>query len=225
MSRICRLFVLTLILTLVIGSSASAIVRVAPTWSFVQFHGGYTVPFGDYNGIPTWEFYDPTVQEFINFDADELYDPSFAIGVNVGQIRGGHLAYSIGFRFMKHALKDFPIENEEGLIDFPVNIDVYQYDVDLDLNYYLANTNVSTISPYFGIGVAAGITNVDYKIGANENDGNVVFRVNAGFDLKLTQAAAPTYWALASVNSYDLLASGDRPRYLTIGGALRYYFK
>jgi hypothetical protein len=225
MSRTCKLLVLALLLTLSVSSPASAIVRVTPTWSFVQFHGGYTVPFGDYAGIPTWKFLDPSVQQLVEFSADELYDPSYALGVNFGQIRGGHLSYSIGFRFSKHALRDFPIENDDGIIDFPVNIDLYQYDLDLDLNYYLANINVATISPYIGLGLGFGITNVDYKIGRNENDGNVVFRANAGFDLKLTETAAPTYWALSSVNSYDLLASGDRPRYLTIGGALRYYFK
>ena len=64
---------------------------------------------------------------------------------------------------------------------------------------------------------------VDY---ADENELKFTVSVNFGADIKVwTAPSGRSYVALSSVNSWDLLASGQRPRYLNIGGAIKYYFR
>jgi hypothetical protein len=211
------------------ASSALAIVRTAPRWSFTEFYVSYASPLGTYDGMPTYDFDLADGGGLVEFDASDIYDPTYAIGFGFGQIRDGHVAYSLGFKYTAHELLAEEVYYEgESVIRSLADTDVkmHQFDLLLNINYYLTDMNVSTFAPYIGVGLHGGITRVDWYLFEDENDANVALSANFGFDVKLSPADQNrSYWALASANQVNLVASGNRPRYLHIGGAIKYYFK
>lgn len=225
--------------------SDGAIRKVAKRYNFVTLYGGYSNPYGSYDGL-TWEkFYG-----FKDIDADEIYDNSFHFGLQYGAIYKGHYAFDVGFRYTKHAVKDTVYlardvyDETDGLyydyfLDY-ASLDqrIGQFDLEMDMNYYLTDLDVATISPYVGIGVKLGVTNTrfnglfydaeqdTYFEFENENDFTYNFNINFGAEVKIWQSdTKPAYLTLASINSVDLLSNDDKPRYFNIGGALKYYFR
>jgi hypothetical protein len=207
------------------STSALAITRRAPTWSFTEISVSGTVPMGEYEGLPTLDFNE--TPPFGVWDGDDLLDPSFAIGVGFGQVRSGRLAYSIAFRYTSHNLAAQPwVSNDQTLeITTSTGVDMQQWDIEGNVNLYIISQMQSALTPYVGLGLHAGITQVDYAGFDDESDGNVALSLNFGVDFRLSPMSARSYWALASVNHWDFVRSGDRPKYLYFGGAIKYYFK
>lgn len=102
---------------------------------------------------------------------------------------------------------------------------LHQFDLELNLNFFITDVNLSALSPYVGMGFRGGLAHADYRLFADDQDANVALAVNFGADLRLSQPSHAGYWAISSVNSYEFVGSNNRPTYLNIGGALKYYFK
>jgi hypothetical protein len=108
------------------------------------------------------------------------------------------------------------------------------YDIDFNINYYQSNVAVSGWSPYVGLGMRTGFQvlsaeGVDPVSGlpyASETELKFALALNVGIDVKLTSAASNrSHFVLSSANSFDFLGTGNRPRYLNLGLALKYYFR
>lgn len=231
MNRITRTVALIAAAVTGLAATADAIVRVSPRWTFSEFHFSMGSPHGDYEGLPVIGDFGVYQDDFdrtraFEFPSDDLYKTAWSIGLNLGQVRDGHIAYSFGFRYTKHELKPSPWYMPDGygvvLDDDP---ELHQFDLELNLNFFLADVNNAALAPYVGMGIKGGITNADFTLFEDDQDANLALAVNFGVDVRLSEPTNKGYWAISSVNSYDFVSNNDRPKYLNIGGALKYYFK
>lgn len=233
------------ILLISVPKTEAAIQKVAKKYNFISVYGGYSNPYGQYDGL-TWEKF----LGYKNIDADEIYDNSFHFGVKYGSVIKGHYSIDLGFRYTKHAVKDTVYlardvyDPSDGFVydyfnDY-TSLDqrIGQFDFELDLNYLFMDLDKSLFTPYVGIGGKMGITNTHfnglfydeaedtYYEFENENDFTFNINLNFGAEFKIWQAQYNrSFVTLASINSLDLLSNDDKPRYLNIGGALKYYFR
>jgi hypothetical protein len=191
----------------------AALVRVPKRYNYLTFFGGYSSPIGEYDGVGDTDFRDPFDRD-ISLDADDIYEPTFHFGFNYGQLRNSHIAFNVGFRYtkVKHKL-------EFNVRDVKIN----QYDVDLELNYLLLNLNREVFSPYVGVGVNAGITSIGADGYENQNHTDIAASVNGGMEFVVGRFTNG-FVTLASINSYTFWNSQNRPKYINIGGGLKYYF-
>ena len=220
-------FVALLVLILMTSSSAVAIQRVSPRLYVVNFYGGHAAPLGTYDGIVGLDF--DIGRERVEFDADNVYDNGFHLGASYGMIKGGHLLMSVGIHYIQHDVKN-PIRQTIGdyvySVEFAQAPTLKQYDLDVNVNYLFMDLNTGVWSPYFGGAVSAGMSSASYEGYDNEYEAGLALGFNFGADFKLWSAADNrSFVTLSSVNSWNLVASGDRPRYLHIGAGVKYYFR
>ncbi|MEW5994561.1 MAG: hypothetical protein AB1744_09210, partial [Candidatus Zixiibacteriota bacterium] len=224
---------ITTCLALVLGLSATtdAVIRkVGRVYNVIDVYGGYSTPIGEYDELGSAIFTDRNLR-VVELKADSVYNATFHVGFTYGQLRGGHFMYSIGFRYTKIETLDTFVTDRVGDTIFfvffePRTPSFNQYDVDFNVNVYATNPSKAIISPYVGLGVSAGITSQTDEGFDSQNWLTVNFRVNFGGELKLWEAPKiRSFVTLASINSVDLLASDKHPRYLNIGGAVKYYFR
>ena len=219
MSRLRTAILALAMLVTLVAADAFAISRVSRSLNYLQVFGGYAKPVGeveffnllDYNG---------------NFNADDVYKSTGSFGVGLGQVRAGRMNWGLDFRYTKLELQDV-VENDEVTVTGIDGLGISTYDLDLNINYYFTDMAASNFSPYVGLGVAAGIMSAGYDNDQfdNETELKALAGVNFGFDLRLAQNSDGSQISLVSLNRYDLLASDERPRYLNIGVALRYYVR
>ncbi len=199
-------------------SSSFAITRESRSLYVTGIHVGYSSPFGNYSGIGSYEWSGGTLT------ASEALDPTYHIGLEIGKVSNDRLFAGIGLRYTKINVND-----EIG--DYFVSIDTSalrfnQYDIALDCNYYLANLYEESLSPYFGGELIAGFTSFTPPGFLSETKFSFGLAVNFGVDMKVWSAKDQrSFVTLASINSWQLAAGGNRPRYLNIGGGLRYFFR
>jgi len=218
MRRLFRLTAVVFVLLLAVGSSAFALDRVAPKWSFVEGYGGSASPLGTYDNVAGIPFYDKLGRP-IEVDADLVYDPSYYFGFNYGQLRNGHLLMSLGFRYTKANLDD----NLEFTVVAPK---VSIYDLEMNLNWNFIDLQYSPWTPYFGLGFHGGFVRQDYRDFADEYETTMDLGFNFGADVKLWSSPnGRSFVMLSSINSWTFLASDERPRSLNVGGGLKYFFK
>jgi len=195
-----------------------AIQPVAPKWSVVEGYGGSASPVGTYDNIAGIPFYDELGRP-IEVDAEEVFDPGYYFGFNYGQLRNGHLLMSLGFRYSKVNLDDnlvFTVERPKVSI----------YDLELNLNWQFINLQHSPWTPYFGLGFHGGFVRQDYRDFTDEYETAMDLGLNFGADVKIwTSSDSRSFVTLSSINSWSYTASEERPRSLSIGGGLKYYFK
>ncbi len=227
MSRIIRPAVVLLALVFAISSfSEAAIRRVAKRWNVIETYGGYSSPIGSYNRIGTIDFVN-NIGIIVDIGANRVYDPTFHLGITYGQLRRGHLLYSIGFRYTKiETLDIFVVDPTISYIFTPVKPSFNQYDIDFNLNFLAANISRAPIAPYVGIGFHGGITSQTAPGYESENWLTLAASLNFGADFKLWGAPKNrSFVTLSSINSVDILGSDQRPRYLNFGVGLKYYFR
>lgn len=225
-----RKTILTVLTALICGGIASsadaAISRVAKRINVVEFQGGYALPIGSYDGIDIIDFID-TQGRLVELDADAVYDPSFYLGVNYGQLRNDHIMFSVGFRWT-HINPDDTYQVDDWLTYsfVPETPSFNQYDLDFDLDYFLFNPSQTTLAPYLGFGFHGGILSATSNLYESARDFNLAVGVNFGADFAVWNAAdGRSFIALSSVNEWILTASDSRVKYLNIGAALKYYFR
>ena len=211
------------------AQSTSAIVRVAPRWNFTEIYVQGGSPLGSYNGFPTQDFLlegDPGLGEF---DGSDLYKTGLSLGLSIGQLQQGRFLYSVGFRYTNSEFTDRTLTYTRGIESWLYtfgDVTLRQYDIDLNFNVFLWPLTNSSFAPYAGVGVSAGFTQADWDFGQDENSANASLNLNFGAELLLNKSNdTRSFFALASNNAWNIVASDDRPRYLFFGGSLKYYFK
>lgn len=208
------------------GSNAG-MVRVAKRLNYLDIYGGYSKPVGSINGVVT----DPLLVDGrrVSVDIDSAYSATAFFGISYGQLRSGHILYSLGFRYTHHDIKDtinYPPNHFLTWVPLSEKPSYNQYDIDINLNYYLTDPSRAILSPYLGIGFHGGLLAVTSEGYQSTNDVTTALSLNFGADMNLYSGPKDrTLVTLASVNSYNLLASGDRPKYLNVGAAVRFWFR
>ncbi|MFQ5453513.1 MAG: hypothetical protein ACE5D6_04930 [Candidatus Zixiibacteriota bacterium] len=227
--KIFKIVIMGIFLSLgIISTTEAGIARVAKRMNVMEFFSGYALPVGNYNGIDIIDFRN-TQGFLVDLNAEDVYDPSYFVGFSYGQLRNNHMFYSLGFRYVKIATEDtFAVEPGLGYIFDPETPNFNQYDIDFNLNYFASNPTVSGFSPYVGVGFHGGITSVtgdNFNI-ESSNDVTLALGINFGADLTIWKSVNKrAFVTLSSVNEYQFFASDGRPKYLNLGGALKYYFR
>ena len=222
-------FAMVLAAVVVCAQSASAIVRVAPRWNFTEVYvqGGSAI--GSYNGFPTQDFLLDGAPGLAEFDGSDLYETGLSLGFSIGQLRAGRFMYSVGFRYTRSNPTTNPLRYVRGADEWTLTLDkvtLHQYDLDLNFNVFLIPLTRSNFSPYVGAGVSGGFTEASWRNYSNENSANASLNLNFGAELLLTRPGeSRNFFAIASNNAWNIVASDDRPRYLWFGGSIKYYFK
>ncbi len=231
MTQTARLGTLVAVLLFAaVSVSEAAIKKVARRYNVLEVYGGYSTPLGKYGQIGELDFVNSRGL-YVNIDADWVYEPTFHIGFSYGQIRGGHVFYSVGFRYTRVEVEDtFVVDAGTSWVfgtgEYPVFPTFHQYDVDFNVNFYATNIATRPFSPYVGVGLHGGITSQSAQGFETENWLTLGAGINFGFDLRLYQGPkGRSFVTVSSVNSLDLLASDKKPRYLNVGGGLKYYFR
>ena len=225
MFRIAKLFIIVAAaLALLPIENVSAITRTTRTLNFVEFYAGSSMPQGAYTGLPDYDFI--INGSLVNVDAKDVYDNSYHFGLAYGQLRGSHLLFSLGFKYIKHDVKNIiPISVDTVvLVDSSTNYN--QFDLDFNLNYMITDITKSPFAPYVGVGVQAGLLSISGGGFQSQNEVMLGLRLNFGGDLKIWSSKDGTsLLTLSSLNSYDFYGSNQKPKYLNLGVGLRYYFR
>lgn len=207
-----------------ITQKAFAVSKVARSINFIDFFAGGSLPTGMRDGLPDYEFL--INNRSVEVKSDDIYANTFNLGITYGQLRGSHFLWSAGFRYTNHKVFDaIPLPYDSALV-ISYNPSYRQFDIDFNINYYLTDIAKTSFSPYGGLGIHAGLLAIADDINATDYSANLGLSLNFGADLKIWNSAdALSFLTLSSVNSYDFYGSNDRPKYLTIGGAVKYYFR
>lgn len=227
MKRLTGLLLISALILACAGAT-QAITRVAPKMNVLEFHGGVGMPQGTYDELVGTEFlFDPN--ERVEFDADQVYDNGFYMGLGYGRVFGGHWNAVFGFDFAQCNVKD-PIEKTIGIyqysIDFTEPPTWRSYDLSARVLYGLFDLVESPASPYLGVGLTGGLSTLSAK--GFDNQSNATYAVSAefGLDVKLWHDVEErSLMTLSSINSYEFAASGDRARLLRIGLGIKYFFR
>ncbi len=222
--RNCFWALMSSLILISMASDAMAVSKVARSFNFVDFFAGSSMPVGNRHGLPDYDFL--INNRPVKVNSEDIYGNTFHLGITYGQFRGNNLLWSAGFRYTKNDVFDtIPLTNTIISVD-TFNTSYNQFDIDFNLNYLLTDIAKSSFSPYGGIGFQAGIISISQDGYSTDYSANLGLSLNFGADLKIWNAVDNlSFVTLSSVNSYDLLGSSDRPKYLNIGGAIKYYFR
>ena len=213
-----RTILMAALLTCVFAVSLSAATRTARSLYVFDVNGGYSSAFGNYSGIGTFTW------DSGGLTASQVLDPTYHLGFTLGRLYNDHLLFGLGFRYT-----NINIDDHIGDLLQPIDtssLRFHQYDLSFDFNYYPVNIAEESLAPYFGAGVTTGLTTFAPPGYASESKLSVALAVNFGVDLKVWKAADKrSFVTLSSMNSWQVIATGDRPRYLNLGGAVRYFFR
>lgn len=201
---------------------AQAVSQVPRQHNFMEISFGSGSPLGSYDEVGTSISILDQDGFPMEMEGDEIFANAFHLGFTLGVMQK-NLQYSLSFEYT-----DMNFENSfERLLTqddpFYAIPSLSQFDLAADINAYAAQMPVSPFSPYLGLGIALGLT-VDQADGfETESRINVALKGNFGVEFKIADFGKGQFLTLASANSYDLAATENRPRFLTIGGFVRLY--
>jgi len=237
MAKIRTISILTLVMILAFSNTAFSVSKVAARWYTLDIYSGSSTATGNYGGFRSekWVNLFTTTGPNPSVAAADIYNSTYHIGLNYGNLRNDHIFYSLGFRYTKVKMNDSIIVrfNQGVGTLFPV-FDVNLYDINFNLNYYLSNLTKSDWSPYFGIGFASGlevfsVDGIDTTSGLkfeSETEIKFALALNFGADFKLWSSKDNrNHLAVSSNNSFEFVGTGNRPKYFNFGLALRLYFR
>src|SRR5512138_1409879 len=140
-------------------SSADAVTRVGRKFNVFEFGAAYASPVGRYDNFGGVDFMDEN-DRFRRLDADQVFDPSYSISVFGGQLRNRVFA-SVGVVYTKVNQLDTIVVGNYGYV-FPYAdavefSDFHQWDLRINVNYQFADITIDPITPYVGMGFAAGL--------------------------------------------------------------------
>ena len=229
MKRFTMFLSLTLAAVMLLATVADASLRrVARRHSVFSIYGGYAMPYGKYDKLGSALFTDEFGQR-VEIDADAFLDDTYFMGVEFGRLVGGQFLGTIGFRYTDLKLKDdgiYTFGSSTSIPAFALNYN--QYDLTLDLDYMIGDISSQPIAPYVGGGLWGGwksLSTDQANVGLNDDEFSIGLNVNFGCDFKLAKMDGGGFVTLSSMNSVNLLASDDRPKYFNIGVGLKYYFR
>ena len=218
-------FLLLMVSALLVETAQAGMVRVAKRYSVLDFLGGYSKPVGTFDGIGIIDFTNSD-GSVANLDADQVYDPSFHLGLRYGQLRNNHMLYALGLRYT--SVKEVDSFFTEGQFFFfdPKDPTVSQVDLDFNFNYLFTNITTTFLAPYIGVGFRAGLTSFSGKGVETQSELNIATAVNAGVEVRLWQVPkGRSFVTLAPFGSYEFYVSGNRPRFFNIGLGVKYYYR
>jgi opacity protein-like surface antigen len=207
---------------MLLASSAGAINRVSKSLGVLEIHGGYSSPTGKIDHVSNNDFYDEGV--LYNVPTKDVFKSSFTMGFSLGLVKKSHWYTTVGLDYTHMRIKDtifFP--NGSGFILSP-KPNFNHFDLRLNANYQFSDIELASFTPYLGLGVGAGLTTQSLRGYASETEINIGLALNFGAEAKLWQdASGRTLVTLASANSWEFFGSGYRPKFLTIGAAIKFY--
>lgn len=228
MSKSIRVLITAAITVILTSSNLFAISKVAARYNVMEFTVGSAQPYGSYDRIGIGNYEIVFLNEFnqpFEFDADELYANSSSFGINYGRLFNNNIVFNVGFSFVDAKISDdfkaLFISNSYMQI-----LKLRVYNVDFNWNYYFMSPVKQTLAPYAGVGFQAGLLSASVKGFSSESDFVMATAFNFGIDLTVWKAKNKmSKLALSSVNSYQFYASDSRPKYMTLGLGLKYFFR
>jgi hypothetical protein len=181
----------------------------------IDFHTGWSTPFGNYSAIGP-----QPIDDVFSYPASDIYDPTFHVGMNIGQLSATRMYFGFGFQYTKINI------DERNFELTPSDMTFHQWDINLDANFYPVSPKDEPVTPFVGPGLSFGITSQRAPGFRSESQLNLGLNVNFGLDLKIWEAPDNrSLITVSSINSWTVVSGGDRPRFLNIGGGLRYFFR
>ncbi len=218
--------VLLVTLILLQAASAGAITRAARKVGFLELHGGYAMPQGEYDGIPGHAF--DFGGEIVNFDAKRVYDDGFSVGFSYGQILNKHWLVSVGLDYATNKVKNpiiQVIEPYQYQVDFIHDPTYKSYDFTVRSLYSLFNPVRHSWSPYFGLAAVAGMTAVTVPGAPSESEFAFGLNIDFGLDVKVWQLTdSRQFVTLSSINSWNFMSTNERVSHLQVGAGIKYFF-
>lgn len=219
--------ILSIILLLTSAMDSAAVTRVARKLNVIEFSAGSGIPWGEYDRLRPFDFI--INNRFVKIDADAVYDPSLHLAVSYGQLVGGRFLLTVGIRYTDVNTVDtinLPLDTFFVPDENIAGIKWTQYDLDVNFNYYIADISKMSFAPYGGVGLSAGLNRFSSDLFEAEYEATFALNLNFGLDIRLgSGSSGKSFLTLSSVNSWNAYASGHRPKYLNIGGALKFWFK
>jgi hypothetical protein len=228
MSRKYLSLAIIAVVLLIAVAPAGAVTKVARSYSALEFQAGYSIPSRSVDHLGTMNFL--VNNDAVDLSSDKVFNSSFTLGVNYGSLRAEHWYISGGFAWSHLSTKNPVLFYSDPFVDsllmYSSGIHFNQYDLRFAVNYLPVSLEQNGWSPYLGLGFAAGITSETERGYRSENETNVALMANFGAEVRLWQSGDKrSFVTLASANSWEFAATGYRPGYLTIGGALKYYMR
>ena len=225
MPVIARNTLLMLVLSLIVVGTASGVARVAKRYTTLELLGGSSSPVGTFDGIGPYDFDDDDGRRY-ELDAANVYDPSAHFGITLGRLFNHQMWLGVGFRYTRPAPVDTFFVDDSNYFYIADPPTFNQYDLDVNFNYLFTDISQKRFAPFVGAGFRAGLTSFGYEGWDSEAEVNLALAVNGGIEVKLFETTAKrSFVTLVSSNSYEYWVSGNRPRYLNIGLALKYYYR
>ena len=225
MRHLVRKAVPLLVVLLAAGQIAQAAMeRRARRFNVLDLYGGYAKATGRYDGIGGLTFRD-SQGRVVELDADQVYDPSWHLGLNYGSLRGGHILAAVGFHYsyMKDLNRYTARDQTWALEPSPT---FQQYDLNVEVDYLVTDISRAPVAPFVGFGLRAGFNSQSADGVESETRATIAATAIFGLEVRLFSfKKGRGFVTLASRNSWDFLASGDRPKFLDIGAGLKYYFR
>lgn len=214
-------FLIVICITAIEPISEARIVKVERRYNMLNIYGGYATAHGEYDWVGLIDVGIETSQGDILdiVEAGDLFDPTWFVGFDYGTIYNHHLLCMIGFRYTEHNPQDWLVRSV-GKFNYR------QYDIELNANYMLFDLTKNFASPYVGAGVQAGFTSYSEEGFDDDSRMKLACSINFGADLKIYQNPdGRSFVTISSMNNYNFWGTEDRPMYLNLGAALRYYFR
>jgi hypothetical protein len=207
---------------MLLASSAGAINRVSKSLGVLEIHGGYSSPTGKIDHIGNNDF--DAGGYLYDVPAKDVFKSSLSLGFSLGVVKKSHWYTSVGFDYAHLRPKD-TVFLPQGYKFFYIQAPHFNhYEVRLNSNYHFSDIELSDFTPYLGLGIGAGLTTQSLRGYASETEVNIGLALNFGAEAKLWQDAnGRTLVTLASANSWEFFGSGYRPKFLTIGAAIKFY--
>lgn len=219
MKRSLILMVLIGIAGVLMVGETQALTKMPKELNYMSFYLGNSSPYGDADGIPGFDFGGGLETDASNVWGDALYG-----GFDYGTVYFNHWSLAIGFRFVSHEFKN-PVVDPDFTWTLNQGTKVRQYDVGCDFHYYLNDLRAKNWSPYAGVSLYSGFTTISAPGAESVNRLNLTFGLDFGAEIRVYKSkSSKNFVTLGSVNTYNLLATGDRPKYFQLGGVLRYFF-
>ncbi|SYZ72938.1 exported hypothetical protein [Candidatus Zixiibacteriota bacterium] len=206
---------------------AEGIARTPKRLGVFEIYNSAAIPTGTINHLGDIDFHNAYWP--ININADDVYKSSYTLGITLGIVRMGHWYNSMGFQYSHLRIKDtiyIPRSNEAIVFDYPDYPKPHfnQYELRFNSNYQFYDLETVGWTPYLGLGLGVGMISQTLDYYDTKTELNVGVAMNFGAEFKIWQDPnGRNMVALASQNSWEFAGSGYRPKYLTIGAALRIY--